>query len=608
MSLLVRSTFGVLLGTLAGSPAAAQTVDFDQPVPINAQHFRPAVDGQMTLWTDDAGHADAALGTLRVVGGYALRPLMFVPTEGDDPVAHLAHMGHIDLMGGINLGPIRVGAHIPLFVTAGEVTPVEAGIGDIALDVRASFFKSTRNTLGMAVAGRAWAPTTTLRSSVGHRNWAGEATVILDAAVGPVFLAGNLGYKIVPRVDLGNVVWDDQVILRAGAGLAFTERVGLSAEIASSLSVAGPFGANRASPAEFLVGLWHDAGKRVIIRGAAGTQLSGGVGAPNFRALVSVSWEPRKIRDTDGDGYKDPEDGCPEEPEDFDGFQDEDGCPDPLVQVSIRVVNPDGEPIDEAWIDLYLEQGGDADPVHPGFVWQVHPGGYDYDVRANRHFPTEGVLQVPDDTESYVHEVVLNPMALGRLKVTVVSPEEEPIADAQWSVGDERVTDMSGGVGETELPGGEYIVVVQADDYAPARVPALIAENDLTELLVVLERMDVKYIWLYKRVYFATNQHVGLPSSQRVLDEVAETLANYPEITQLGIEGHTDSQGGEAFNLSLSDRRSQWVVEELVGRGVASSRLKPAGYGEDSPAEDLGDEHPWANNRRVELRIITLEP
>ena len=665
--------------------AFGQAVSPDEPAPINAQHYRPSVDGQMTLWVDDAGHADAALGTIRVVGGYAYRPLMFVQPASDDLIAQLEHMGSLDIMGGLNLGPIRIGAHIPLFVTSGEVTPTEAGIGDVALDVRASFFKSTRNTMGLALGGRVWAPTATLRSSVGHRNWAGEATVIFDASVGPLLIAGNLGYKIVPRVDLGNVVWDDQVILRAGAGVAITERVGLSGEIASSLSVQGPFGENRASPAEFLLGFWHDAGKRVIIRGAAGTQMSGGVGAPNLRALVSLSWEPRKIRDTDGDGYKDPEDGCPEEPEDFDEFRDEDGCPDPYVNVSFKVVNPDGVPIDDAWIDLYVDGEDDADPVHPGFVWQLHPGRLEFDVRANNYKPVDGSFMIPEDTESYVHEVVLESMAVGSLKVTVVDGENTPVDEATWSVGGNKpLPRMQSGIGETELISGEYTVEVRADGFAPTRVPVLIAEAELTELLVILEPsdgalgglklivtdpdgglvpdtiwsvgdqsmpplvggvgevdlaagdysvvveadsytpvrvpteivggeitelkvilepMDVNYLWLYKRVYFATNSAVGLPSSKKVLDEVAQTLRDHPEIDAISIEGHTDTQGGESFNQRLSDRRSAWVAAELSRRGVAKSRMITKAFGESAPADDKGDEHPWANNRRVEIRI-----
>src|SRR3984885_10703063 len=51
-------------------------------------------------------------------------------------------------------------------------------------------------------------------------------------------------------------------------------------------------------------------------------------GNPDFRAMIGIVFEPN-IGDRDGDGIKDDVDKCPDEPEDFDGFQDEDGCPDP---------------------------------------------------------------------------------------------------------------------------------------------------------------------------------------------------------------------------------------------------------------------------------------
>jgi hypothetical protein len=59
-----------------------------------------------------------------------------------------------------------------------------------------------------------------------------------------------------------------------------------------------------------------------------GTGLTSGVGTPRIRAMVGVMWSPR-VHDTDGDGIPDHRDQCPHEPEDFDGFEDEDGCWDP---------------------------------------------------------------------------------------------------------------------------------------------------------------------------------------------------------------------------------------------------------------------------------------
>jgi len=92
------------------------------------------------------------------------------------------------------------------------------------------------------------------------------------------------------------------------------------------------FGATRVSnlfdetPAE-----WRVAGRlnwgRFVVQLGAGLGLVTRVGFPDFRALASVAYQPPSI-DTDGDGVMDVDDACPTQPEDLDGYQDADGCPD----------------------------------------------------------------------------------------------------------------------------------------------------------------------------------------------------------------------------------------------------------------------------------------
>jgi hypothetical protein len=61
---------------------------------------------------------------------------------------------------------------------------------------------------------------------------------------------------------------------------------------------------------------------------SAGRRFSGGIGAPALRVVLGLWYQPADS-DTDGDGISDGDDACPPLPEDFDGFQDDDGCPDP---------------------------------------------------------------------------------------------------------------------------------------------------------------------------------------------------------------------------------------------------------------------------------------
>ena len=68
------------------------------------------------------------------------------------------------------------------------------------------------------------------------------------------------------------------------------------------------------------------------------------------------------------------------------------------------------------------------------------------------------------------------------------------------------------------------------------------------------------------------------------------------------IEGHTDAQGADAFNLRLSKRRADAVMKYLIDNGVPSSRLTSEGFGETQPVADNNTAEGRALNRRVVLR------
>ena len=70
------------------------------------------------------------------------------------------------------------------------------------------------------------------------------------------------------------------------------------------------------------------------------------------------------------------------------------------------------------------------------------------------------------------------------------------------------------------------------------------------------------------------------------------------------VEGHTDSQGDDAYNLELSQRRAQAVVDYLVGKGVDRARLQAKGFGEARPLADNRTRDGRAENRRVVFTII----
>ena len=104
-------------------------------------------------------------------------------------------------------------------------------------------------------------------------------------------------------------------------------------------------------------------------------------------------------------------------------------------------------------------------------------------------------------------------------------------------------------------------------------------------------------------ITFATDQATVQPQFQTTLDQVASTLAEYPK-TMIDVLGHTDSDGSEAYNQSLSERRAQAVANYLGRRGVDPIRMATMGYGETRPVASNETAAGKAQNRRVEIKIV----
>ncbi len=103
-------------------------------------------------------------------------------------------------------------------------------------------------------------------------------------------------------------------------------------------------------------------------------------------------------------------------------------------------------------------------------------------------------------------------------------------------------------------------------------------------------------------VTFDTNSYAIKPSFAPVLDQVAQTLQQNPEVIAQ-VVGHTDNTGQPAYNQTLSVNRAQSVVNYLAQHGVASQRLSAEGRGDTQPIADNSTEAGRAQNRRVEIYL-----
>ena len=94
------------------------------------------------------------------------------------------------------------------------------------------------------------------------------------------------------------------------------------------------------------------------------------------------------------------------------------------------------------------------------------------------------------------------------------------------------------------------------------------------------------------------------PQAMEEAKVFAESMKR-PELASMRflIEGHTDSQGGRAYNMDLSQRRAQAVADYLASLGVARERLEVRGYGFDRPLD--GRSAAAEENRRVEAVLTS---
>lgn len=261
------------------------------------------------------------------------------------------------------------------------------------------------------------------------------------------------------------------------------------------------------------------------------------------RGFVELKNKPAP-GDRDGDGYLDPEDACPDEPENYNGFKDEDGCPDDpdtdgdglTDSVDSCVLEPEDK-------DTYLDEDGcpEVDNDLDGIL-----------------DPTDKCPNDPEDPDGYEDEDGC--------------PDPDNDKDTVLDVKDQCPNE----IGST--------------DKEPLGCPSKPA-------LVVVTDCEVK---ITQQIHFEYNKAVIRKESYPVLDAVVEVLNKLPEI-KIEVQGHTDNRGGAAYNKNLSNKRAGSVMKYLVSHGVTPARLTSKGYGFDRPIVPNSSPQNMALNRRVQF-------
>ena len=179
------------------------------------------------------------------------------------------------------------------------------------------------------------------------------------------------------------------------------------------------------------------------------------------------------------------------------------------------------------------------------------------------------------------------------LAATVMVPEADSIL---------LNTEPETGIYRARLMPGGYAMIVESKGYLK-QTAWLLVERDMPlarDFRLVSEWMVITL----DGVYFDFDQATIGPESRPTLKGAAKILKENPAIS-VEIQGHTDSKGSDEYNLRLSERRAQSVVNYLVRKlGIDLSRLTAKGYGESRPVADNATDDGRAINRRVDFVIL----
>jgi len=249
--------------------------------------------------------------------------------------------------------------------------------------------------------------------------------------------------------------------------------------------------------------------------------------------------------DIDGDGILDDVDKCPRVPEDLDGFQDDDGCPEDDNDADGIADKADGCPMDPEDRDNFEDVDGCPDPDN------------DKDGIADK---IDACPNDPEDKDSF--------------------EDDDGCPD----------------------PDNDKDGIVDTADKCPNEpgVPPDGCPKKYVNVVVTETKIEIK-----QTVYFDTNKATIKKVSFDLLNEVAQALKDNPKI-KVEVGGHTDSQGNDNFNLKLSQNRANSVRTYLIKQGITSDRMTAKGYGENVMIADNRTADGRAQNRRVEF-VITAK-
>lgn len=129
------------------------------------------------------------------------------------------------------------------------------------------------------------------------------------------------------------------------------------------------------------------------------------------------------------------------------------------------------------------------------------------------------------------------------------------------------------------------------------------APDSVYEKNIALQPLETNASIVLKNIFFESGKSLLNPDSYTELDILVKLLQDNPAL-RIEISGHTDNIGKPADNLLLSNNRAKAVVDYLVSKKIAATRLSAKGYGETKPVAANTNEEGRGRNRRTEVRVL----
>lgn len=420
--------------------------------------------------------------------------------------------------------------------------------------------------------------------------------IVAGYKMGPLRSAINVGVLWREKSELFSAQSGHSLTYGAALGYSIIPEVEILAEIYGLKSfVADNFTDMESAPLLFLGGGRFRA-KDFVFNVAGGGGIISGIGVPQFQVVAGAAWAPQAEKeeedfritewDVDGDGIDNDADECPEQPEDLDGYQDEDGCPD-------NDNDNDG-----------IQDGYDSCPNEP----EDKDGFRDDDGCPDLDHDEDGIKEpndkCPDKAEDY-----------DEFEDEDGCPEDDNDKDGFLDAEDgcpNLAEDKDGFEDDDGCPDldNDNDGVPDDQDKCPSKPETLNGFKDddgcpdkgKTLVVVTEDRIEIKQM-----IQFETGSaKIKGDKSFEVLDIVGKILAGNTAV-RVSIEGHTDNRGKADKNRVLSKDRAESVKKYLGDKGVAEDRLETVGWGPDKPKVSNRTRAGRKKNRRVEFVIIKPE-